>query len=333
MPYQPDSNLAKFIQDLPKTETHIHIEGALPFHLLQGIDGDRFQHPPDSWADDYKFGSFKQFEDELIAMAMAWYTTPERYHEAAAEIFRTHLDQNVKYVEISFHSGIIDILDIPGPEIISAIKEAVPDGLEVRVFMGILRQGYNEKMGPVLEESITWKGLDGIDLHGPESPPIEAWAKRLWPAAREAGKFTKAHAGEFCGSDYVRDAIEQLGVRRIEHGVSAVENPQALQLVQNLDVTFDVCPISNVKLDVVPSMSKHPIRRLFDIGVRCTVNTDDPLSFGNRLCDEYAALSIDLGFSERELAMIARNGFQIALMSEKKKEPWLRQLDAIIGCN
>lgn len=333
MPYQPDSNLAKFIQDLPKTETHIHIEGALPFHLLQGIDSDRFQHPPVSWADDYKSKSFKQFEDELIAMAMEWFTTPERYHEAAVEIFHTHLDQNVKYVEISFHSGIIDFLDIPGPEIISAIKEAAPDGLEVRVFMGILRQGYNEKMGPVLEDSIAWDGLDGIDLHGPESPPLEDWTKRLWSVAREAGKFTKAHAGEFCGSDYVRDAIEHLGVRRIEHGVRAVEDPQVLQFVQDLNVTFDVCPISNVKLDVVTTMSEHPIRRLFDIGVRCTISTDDPLYFGNRLCDEYAALAMDLDFSERELAMIARNGFEIALMSEKKKEPWMRQLDAIIGGN
>ena len=333
MPYQPDRKLAKFIQDLPKTETHIHIEGALPFHLLQSVDGDRFQHSPDSWADDYKAKSFKQFEDELIGMAMAWFTTPERYHEAAVEIFRTHLDQNVKYVETSFHSGVIDFLDIPGPEIISAIKEAAPDGLEVRVFMGMLRQGYNEKMGPILEKSISWEGLDGIDLHGPESPPLEDWTKRLWSVARESGKFTKAHAGEFCGPDYVRDAIEQLGVRRIEHGVRAAEDPQVLQFVQDLDVTFDLCPISNVKLDVVPTMTEHPIRRLIDIGLRCTLSTDDPLYFGNRLCDEYAALAMDLDFSERELATLARNGFEIALMSDKKKEPWLRQLDAIIGGN
>lgn len=330
MPYQPDTRLAAFIRNLPKTETHLHIEGALPYSLLQNLDPNQFKDLPRSWNDDFKFQSFSEFSDDLIAMALQWYTTPQRYNEAAKMIFGKHLEQNVKYVETSFHAGIIEFLNIPGPEIIAAIRDAVPQGLEVRIFMGILRNQYTEKMIPVLNDCLDWEGLDGIDLHGTELLPIEDWARDLWSRARDRGKFTKAHAGEFGGPDYVKDAIESLGVVRIEHGVRAVEDPNLLSMVVDKEITFDVCPISNVKLNVVHSMKDHPIRMLYDAGVRCTLNTDDPLSFGNHLEEEYAALAMELGFKNKELAQLARNGFEIALIPEDEKLLYLKQLDLII---
>ncbi len=331
MPYQPDQKLATFIQNLPKTETHLHLEGALPYHLLQELNPDRYKDFPSSWDDDYKFLSFQQFEDELISMAIEWYTTAERYHEAAKIIFKNHQNQNVKYVETSFHAGIVEFIDSSGPEIIAAIRDAVPEGLAVKIFMGMLRNQYNDKMGSVIEECITWEGLDGIDLHGQEPLPIEDWTKRIWPAARDNGKFTKAHAGEFGGPNYVREAIELLGVSRIQHGINAVNDKQLLEFIKERDITFDVCPISNVKLDVVPNMAGHPIKELLDIGVRCTISTDDPLSFGNSLNEEYAALAIDLSFTQKELAQVARNGFEVALMSEEFKNTYLKELDQVIS--
>jgi len=331
MAYQPDRNLADFIQRLPKTETHLHLEGALPYHLLQQHNPDRYAEPPDSWRDDYKFRNFDQFESELIGMAVEWHTSPERYHEAAQVIFKNHLKQNVKYVEASFHAGIIEFLKIPGPEIIAAVRAAVPDGLEVRIFMGMLRNQRNEIMAPVIDECLGWEGLDGIDLHGVELLPLEDWAKALWAEARQSGKFTKAHAGEFGGAAAVMEVIEHLGVTRVQHGVRVVEDPAVLQQMRDYDVTLDICPISNVKLNVFESMKDHSIRPLFDEGVRCTINTDDPLSFGNSLNEEYAALAIDLNFSEKELARIARNGFEVALMPDEQKQPYLSELDAIIS--
>ena len=88
MSYQPDPDLAAFIRSLPKTETHLHIEGALPFEFLQNIDPVQFKEPPCSWDDGFKFQSFSQFEEALIAMALQWFTSPERYYEAAVAIFR-----------------------------------------------------------------------------------------------------------------------------------------------------------------------------------------------------------------------------------------------------
>ena len=105
--------------------------------------------------------------------------------------------------------------------------------------------------------------------------------RRVWARVRAAGKVTKCHAGEFDGAHRVREAITELGVTRIQHGVRAIEDPSVVALAAEQGVTFDVCPISNVRLQVFPSIAEHPIRRLGEAGVRCTVSTDDPLCFGN----------------------------------------------------
>ncbi len=324
-----DPDLLAFIERLPKTETHLHIEGALPFELLQKLYPDRFRRPPRSWASDFKFESFQQFEDDLLAMALLWFTSPERYYEAARAIFEIVASQNVKYLETSFHSGLIETLGVPGPEILAALKEAAPAELEVRVFLGMLRNHYNEKMAPILDDCINWDGLAGIDLHGVEVLPIEPWAESLWKAGQEAGLETKAHAGEFGGADYVDDALNRLDVKRIQHGVRAVEDREVVRKLVEFDVTLDICPISNVKLDVTPTIAQHPIRELFDAGVRCTISTDDPLSFGNCLTDEYVALSSR--FTRKELAQLARNGFEIALLDKEEKASYLEELDGIIA--
>ena len=116
-------------------------------------------------------------------------------------------------------------------------------------------------------------------------------------------------------ASFVRRCIEELGVRRIQHGVRCIEDPEVVALIKDLDVTLDVCQISNVKLQVegITKMSEHPIRELFDAGVRCTINSDDPFMFGNSLSEEYYALATDLHFTENELEKTAQNGFDIAI--------------------
>jgi adenosine deaminase len=318
-----------FIKKLPKTETHLHIEGSLPFQLLKELNPNKFHTPPESWDKDFKFKSFEQFESHLLEHALQWFTSSENYYKAAGIVFNKHLDQNVRYVETSFHSGMIEFLEIPGPEIIDAILSAVPKGLDVKVFMGMARNGYTKKLGPILEDSIHWKQLSGIDLHGVETLPIEPWAEKLWKASKDTGKCVKAHAGEFGDSNYVRDAIQKLGIERIEHGVRAADCEETIQFLLDADITLDVCPISNVKLNVIDKMENHPIRKLLDRGVRCTVSTDDPFSFGNSLTDEYLALANDLKFSKSELKRIAKNGFEIAWMPEVKKTEIFEEIDLL----
>jgi adenosine deaminase len=206
----------------------------------------------------------------------------------------------------------------------------VPAGLEVRVFLGIHHSGAGPKMLPVLEEALTWPDLAGIDLHGFEDAPLEPWTAPYWAAARQAGKYTKAHAGEFMGADFVRRILDELQPQRIEHGVRAVEDPAVVTALVRRGIGLDVCPISNHKLMPGISLEHHPIRQLFDAGVKVTVSTDDPIAFGNILTDEYAALAERRGFSRRELAKLARHGFEVALLPDALKRPWLEQLDTLL---
>lgn len=320
-----------FIRRLPKTETHLHIEGALPYQLLQQLDPDQFSQPPESWAQDFRWGSFEAFEHHLIEHAMQWFTNAERYHEAAKIIFEGHLANNVRYVETSFHAGMIEFIKVPGPDILSAIQDAVPAGLEVRVFMGMTRNARTDTLAPILEDCLKWEGLAGVDLHGAESLDLEEWTPKLWARARDAGLETKAHAGEFSPAKNVREAIETLGVRRVQHGTRAIEDLSVVDLAVQTGTTFDMCPISNVKLNVVSEFEAHPIRQLFDCGVRCTVSTDDPVSFGNTIEDEYAALSASLEFTHRELAQIAKNGFEVALVDSATRAKWVSEVDAALS--
>lgn len=331
MPYAPDPRLKAFLDRLPKTETHLHIEGALPWELINELDPQRFSQPPASWQDGFKFASFADFERELLEMACAWYTSPERYHEAAARILgRLHREQNVRYVETSFASGVMEFLGLDGRVVAEAIKAAAPEGLEVRVFMGIHHDGYTERSRHFIDACFDWPELDGIDLHGTETTPLEPWSRDIWARARASGKATKAHAGEFAGPEFVEQVLEELEVRRIQHGVRSVESPALVKRLRDMKAVLDICPISNVKLGVVERMCEHPIRELMEAGVCCTVSTDDPVSFGNTLMEEYTALHQELGLSFAQLGQLAANGFKTALNGQGGFLRELQEIDALV---
>lgn len=309
---QSYSFVRDFIQTLPKTETHLHLEGALPYELLTAWQPEQWPPDPRFRARAYRFISFPDFERILLDNALPWFTTAERYHEAARAIFAKHVAQNVRYVETSFHLPVTGFIKVPGPEIIAAIRAAVPAGLEVRIFAGMLRSDFSGDLRPTIDELHTWNDLAGVDLHGHELIPTHPDTAAIWERLRTAGKILKCHAGEFDGAARVREAIEVLGVTRIQHGLRAIEDPAVVKLAAERGVTFDLCPISNVGLGVVASMKDHPIRSLMRAGIRCTVSTDDPLCFGNSLTEEYESLASELTFTPAELAQVARNGWEIA---------------------
>ena len=328
-----DASLATFIQSLPKTETHLHLEGALPLELLARVRPEFGPaSPPAAWAQDYKFEDFPHFDRTILDLAFSWFTTPERYFEAASAVFARHQAQNVRYVETSFASGVIEFLGLDGREMLAAIRAAVPAGLEVRVFLGIHHEGCGAKMRPILEDALSWPELAGIDLHGLESAPLDPWTAEYWAAARKAGKYTKAHAGEFMGADFVRKIIDELNPHRIEHGVRAAEDRSLVEELKRRGIALDMCPISNHKLMPGITLANHPIRELFDAGVKVTVSTDDPLVFGNTLTDEFLALADHRGFTRSELIQLAGHGFDVALISAAERARFLAELNAISGC-
>lgn len=324
--------MEKFIESLPKTETHLHIEGAIPWELFVERFPGEFPEVPEFRQPGYRYDSFTHFESILIDHALRIIKEPSDYTEIARRIFQKHLDQNVRYVELSFHAGMIEFLQMPGKEIIEAIRSAVPPGLEVRIFIGMSRNSYSEYLGATLEDAVAnWDGLHGIDLHGPEDLPILDWVPRLWQVARANGRTLKAHAGEFGPAKNVASAVSIMGVKRIQHGIHASKDKEVMNLLAGEGVTLDICPISNYKLRVFDQWENYPIREFMDRGIRCTISTDDPLSFANRLTDEYLALHREMNFSVSELAQLARAGFEVADLPENEKIVHLGEIDRLLA--
>lgn len=330
MRFTVEPELEKFFLSLPKTETHLHLEGAVPLSVyrrhLPSLEAkeERFEDPA------FRYNSFDEFNQCLLECAMPFFNSVERYAEGAKAVFDECWGQGVRYVEISFHLGLV--LGLPGvhpTEVIEAIRGQAPDGLEVRVFAGLLHCDFTDPLVNWIREAPTWENLEGFDLHGPEDLPFEEWTAPTWQAMREAGKRNRAHAGEFRGADFVAQVVRELGVKRVAHGVRAVEDPATVELLVKEEVTLDVCPISNLKLQVsgVPSLAEHPIRQLFDAGVRLTISTDDPTFFGNRLVDDYAALYLECGFRVEEIARIVRYGWEAANIAEEHRLAFVDELN------
>src|SRR4051812_9638471 len=125
-----------FIQALPKTETHLHLEGALPYELLHAWQPEKYPAAPAFHALGFRFATFAEFDTTLLSHALPWFTSAQRYYESARATFAKHVAQNVRYVETSFHLPVTQFINVPGREIIAAIRSAVPRGLEVRIFAG-----------------------------------------------------------------------------------------------------------------------------------------------------------------------------------------------------
>lgn len=321
----------RFIESLPKTETHLHIEGAIPWELFELRFPGEFPKVPKFRMPDFRYDDFQQFEKILISHALRVIKRPDDYAEVAKMLFAKQLSQNISYVELSFHAGMIEFLKIRGEDIIQAIRSVVPDGLEVRIFMGMSRDSYTSFLGPLLEEAVeNWEGLYGIDLHGPEGLPTQDWMPRLWSVANANGRILKAHAGEFGSAQNVKWAVEKLGVKRIQHGINASSDETVLDLLAEKGVVLDLCPISNYKLRVFDNWNDYPIRKFLKKGIRCTISTDDPFSFGNCLNDEYKYLVRYMDFSASEIAGIAKAGFDTADLQDYQKKDSINQIDHLL---
>jgi len=321
--------LAAFIQALPKPELHAHLEGSVTLEQYASVGATPGGWRPEAWKDDFVYPSFADFERFVLGYAEAWFASPERYGQTASALFEARRSENVRYLECSFAAIVCLGLGLPIDEVVDAIKDAAPKDLETRVFMGLHHDSYTRHTASALEKALEISGLDGIDLHGPEDYPVREWMLEYWPAARQAGKAAKAHASELGPAWHAREAVERLGVNRVEHGVRVIEDASVIQLLVERQVTLDVCPISNFKLRVSPSLEQHPIRALVDAGVRCTVSTDDPFVFGNRLADDYLALATKTGFAPEELRQLARNGFEAALLEAPARARLLAELEAV----
>jgi adenosine deaminase len=293
----------EFVRALPKAELHLHLEGAVPWTLVRAQLGDLPPRPA-WWAENFRFDDFTQFRG-VMQTCMSSLLDLRGYGAAAGAIFRDLAAQNVRYVEISF--DIVRALDrgLQIADVARVVKGATPPGLVTRVFAAFSQHKPDRTPPEITRAVLRAPDLDGISLHGDETVQSTDQFVAAFAGARERGLLTKAHAGELMGPASVVAVLDRLGVRRIEHGVRAVEDPAVVDRLV------------------------HPLAHLHTRGVRVTINTDDPTAFGRTLTEELVSVIDDLGIAPAEVARMQANAFAVAAMPADAREAALAEIVAL----
>ncbi|HET7814412.1 MAG TPA: adenosine deaminase family protein, partial [Candidatus Baltobacteraceae bacterium] len=164
-------------------------------------------------------------------------------------------------------------------------------------------------------------GLDSAEVGHPPSKFAAVYEK-----ARANGMRAVAHAGEEGPPEYIREALEILKVERIDHGVRILEDPALVARVARERIPLTVCPFSNVRLRVVPELRMHPLKKMLDAGLMCTINSDDPAYFGGYAGDNFAGTAQALNLTERDILTLARNSFEASFITPEQKAAYLSAL-------
>ncbi len=322
------------LRQLPKTELHLHLEGAIAFDtLLQLVRKYDGRNCPSAGQLRQRL-QYRDFEHFL--RTWAWMTqhvrSEEDFEHIARGVAEALGEQGVLYAEVFFSPPDFFQHGLTIAGIARAIRRGLQRAranVEVRLICDLCRQHSVQLAAQWLEEVAAVRseaGIVGIGLGGPEHlAPPQPYAA-VYARAAELGLRRVAHAGEAAGPESVRGAVEALGVERIGHGVRAIEDPALVRELARRGVALEVCPTSNVRTGVVRSLAAHPIRALFDAGVPITLSSDDPTFFGADIVDEYESLR-RLGFSDAELLKITRCGFEVSFLAERERAVYLRRLD------
>jgi adenosine deaminase len=183
-----------------------------------------------------------------------------------------------------------------------------------------------------LQEALLFKGwiaAVGLDSSEVGNPPEHF--KEVFEEVARHGFLRVAHAGEEGPPEYIRQALDDLGAARIDHGVRCMEDQKLLERLREEQVPLTVCPLSNVRLRCFPTMEEHPAKRMLEEGLCVTVNCDDPAYFGGYVFENYAALRDGLGFGHEDFRKVAENSFRASFLDEGEKKRRLQELASYLG--
>lgn len=330
-----DASLREFVRGLPKAELHMHIEGSLEPELMFGLAARNGLDLPFASVEElraaYNFSNLQDFLDiyyqgasvlqtraDFRDLALAYFRRLAADGGVHAEIFfdpQTHTERGLSY-EVVF-DGLLE-----------GMEEAERTlGVSSSLIMCFLRHLDEASAFATLERSKRWHHrLLGVGLDSSEVGHPPAKFARVFAKARELGLKLFAHAGEEGPPEYVYEALDVLHVDRIDHGNRALEVSALTARLAATGMALTVCPLSNLKLCVVTDLKAHPLKHMLDLGLKATVNSDDPAYFGGYLLDNYLAVAEALDLSRAELVTLARNSIEASYLPEAAKAKHLAGL-------
>jgi adenine deaminase len=329
---------SNFIQSLPKAELHLHIEGTLEPELMFAIaQRNGIKLPYDSVEDlraAYQFNNLQDFLDIYYAGANVLLHEQDFYDLTLAYLQKVK-SQNVVHVEVFFDPQTHTDRGVSFETVIGGIRRALKEGEEnlgitSKLIMSFLRHLSEEAAFTTLEMALPFKdwiagvGLDSSELGNPPSK-----FERVYEKAGAEGFLLMAHAGEEGPAEYIWESLKLLKVTRIDHGNNCLQDESLVSELVEKQIPLTVCPLSNLKLQVVKDMQEHPLKTMLDKGLLVTVNSDDPAYFGGYMNENYEAVTEVLNLNESDLILLAKNGFKASFLNKNEKESWCKKIDEI----
>ncbi|HEY9180078.1 MAG TPA: adenosine deaminase [Candidatus Baltobacteraceae bacterium] len=324
---------------LPKAELHVHIEGTFEpeqiFEFAQR-NGVTLKYPSvEALRAAYQFSDLQSFLD-IYYEAMKVLRTERDFEELALAYLRRAKAQNVRHAEMFFdpqahlQRGVRFEVVIDG--LWSALSRSERDfGISTGLIMCFLRdlpaRSAMETLDLALpfQDRIIGVGLDSAEVGNPPSKFVT-----VFEHARAHGFLPVAHAGEEGPPAYVVEALDSLKVRRIDHGIRSMEDPALVERLRRTRMPLTVCPLSNVRLRVVPALSQHPLKRMLDAGLLATVNSDDPAYFGGYVGENYAQCTQALALTDADLVQLACNSFEASFIDDGTRQRYYDEIHAIV---
>ena len=328
----------KWVENVPKVELHLHIEGSLEPELMMTLaEKHQVALPYQSIQEvqqAYDFDDLQSFLD-LYYLGASVLLDEDDFYQLMWRYLCKCRDDNVVHVEIMFdpqtHTDRGVGFDIFMPGFKRAIKQAQQEwGQSCLLIMSFLRHLSEQSAIDTLtaaEPYLTDISAVGLDSSEMGNPP-EKFSK-VFQLAKNLGLKRVAHAGEEGPPAYIWGAINTLDVHRVDHGVRSIEDPYLIEYLIKSQHPLTVCPLSNTKLKVFEHMQHHNILQLLDLGLLVTVNADDPSYFGGYLNDNYHALIEHLPISQDQLRQLVENGFVASFLPDNIKQTWLTKLKTL----
>lgn len=315
-----------WVRSLPKAELHLHLEGSLePEMMFELAARNGIELPFRSVAEIRAAYEFTKLDDFLAIyyQGMSVLRTRRDFHDLTfAYLQRAHAD-GVVHVEVFFDPQGHTVRGVSFADVVDGIVDALAAGerdfgITHRLILCFLRHLSEEDAFATLEAAKPHLGkIAGVGLDSSELGHPPAKFARIFAAARALGLRLVAHAGEEGPPEYVTEALDVLGIERLDHGNRALEDAALVERLRTSGMTLTVCPLSNLRLCVVDDLRKHPLRRMLQAGLKATVNSDDPAYFGGYVLDNYMAVVDALHLSRDEVLQLTQNSLDGAFSAAR----------------
>ena len=328
--------ITDYIKKIPKAELHLHIEGTFEPELMFEIaQRNKVEIPYQSVEEvkkAYQFSCLQDFLDIYYAGASVLLYEKD-FYDLTMAYFKHCAEENVVHTEIMFDPQTHTKRGVSFETVINGIQKAREDakekyGISSLLIMSYLRHLSEEDAFETLEQSLPYKHLIkavGLDSSEKGNPPSKF--QKVFEASVKEGYVPVAHAGEEGPAEYIWEALDLLKIARIDHGNNCLTDEVLVKRLVDEKIALTVCPLSNLELKVVDDLKDHPLKKMLNLGLKATVNSDDPAYFGGYMNANFLQTAEALDLTKEDVKTLVKNSFEYSLLSDDEKQKYLIQVE------